>query len=109
MKLTRTVLWGVATLVLASTTVLADDAPEVQAAEGPATLVRLEVVMTRSQGDAVVARPDFAELAAAELGEYPQLTGDAAISASDQATQVSDEAREFVLNWLNEAYGVTIE
>ena len=57
----------------------------------------------------IVARPDFVELAATELGDYPQLTGDGARSASDQATQVSDEAREFVLNWLKEAYGVTIE
>jgi hypothetical protein len=49
------------------------------------------------------------EMAATELGDYPQLTGEGARSASDQATKVSDEAREFVLNWLKEAYGVTIE
>lgn len=57
----------------------------------------------------IMARPDFANLAAEELGVYPQLTGDAGRGASDQATQVTDEAREFVLNWLNEAYGVTME
>jgi tripartite-type tricarboxylate transporter receptor subunit TctC len=57
----------------------------------------------------IIARPDFAELAAAELGVYPQLTGDGGRSASDQATQVTDEAREFVLNWLKEAYGVTMQ
>ena len=58
---------------------------------------------------AVIARPDFAALAAEELGVYPQLTGDAAKSASDQATSVSDEARNFVLEWLKSDYGVTIE
>ncbi|MFT7107845.1 MAG: tripartite-type tricarboxylate transporter receptor subunit TctC [Yoonia sp.] len=57
----------------------------------------------------IIARPDFAELSAAELGVYPQLTGDGGRSASDQATQVTDEAREFVLNWLKEAYGVTMQ
>jgi tripartite-type tricarboxylate transporter receptor subunit TctC len=57
----------------------------------------------------IIARPDFVELAAAELGVYPQLTGNAGRSASDQATQVSDEARAFVLEWLSEAYGVSLQ
>lgn len=57
----------------------------------------------------IVARPDFAELAATDLGIYPQLSGDAGRNASDQATQVSDEARAFVLHWLKEAYDVTLE
>lgn len=56
----------------------------------------------------IIARPDFAELAAEELGIYPQLTGDAGRRASDEATTVTDEARSFVLDWLNEAYGVTL-
>lgn len=58
--------------------------------------------------NAIIAREDFAELAEAELGVYPQLTGAAAQSASDQATIVSDEAREYVLNWLMESYGVSL-
>lgn len=57
----------------------------------------------------VLARPDFDELAAEELGVYPQLTGDGARKASDEATTVTDEARAFVLDWLKEAYGVTLE
>lgn len=57
----------------------------------------------------IVARPDFAELAAAELGVYPQLTGDAGRVASADATTVTPEARAFVLDWLNEAYGVTMQ
>jgi tripartite-type tricarboxylate transporter receptor subunit TctC len=57
----------------------------------------------------IIARPDFAELAAEELGVYPQLTGAGAISASDQATQVSADSKAFVLDWLKEAYGVTLQ
>lgn len=57
----------------------------------------------------IIARPDFAELAAAELGVYPQLTGNGAISASDQATTVSDESKAYVLDWLKADYGVTME
>jgi tripartite-type tricarboxylate transporter receptor subunit TctC len=57
----------------------------------------------------IVARPDFVALAEAELGAYPQLTGDAGRSASDQATKVAPESREFVLKWLGEAYGVTMK
>jgi len=57
----------------------------------------------------IIARPDFAELAAAELGVYPQLTGNAGRSASAQATQVTDEARAFVLTWLKDAYGVSMQ
>lgn len=56
----------------------------------------------------VIARPDFAALAEAELGVYPQMTGRAAQSANAQAITVSDEARAYVLDWLREAYGVTI-
>jgi tripartite-type tricarboxylate transporter receptor subunit TctC len=57
----------------------------------------------------IIARPDFAQLAAEELGVYPQLTGEGAISASAQATQVTPEAKQFVLDWLKDAYGVTLE
>lgn len=57
----------------------------------------------------IVARPDFAEISAAELGLYPQMVGQGAQVANDQATTVSDEARQFVLDWLREDYGVTLE
>ena len=68
-----------------------------------------DVVATYTNAfEAIIARPDFAELAAAELGVYPQLTGEAARIASDQATNVTPEAREFVLNWLLEAYGISL-
>jgi tripartite-type tricarboxylate transporter receptor subunit TctC len=57
----------------------------------------------------IIARPDFLELAGAELGVYPQLTGAAGKSASDQATQVTPEAKAFVLDWLKKAYDVSMQ
>jgi tripartite-type tricarboxylate transporter receptor subunit TctC len=57
----------------------------------------------------VKARADFAEISAARLGKYPQKTGPAAQKALDSATKVPAEAKEFVVNWLNERYGVTLK
>ena len=59
--------------------------------------------------DAITARPDFAELSAETLGVYPQQTGAAAVEATEQATTISDEAKQYVLDWLKEDYGVTME
>ena len=59
--------------------------------------------------DAIKARPDFAEISAKELGVYPQQTGQAAIIATEQATSISPEAKQFVLDWLKEDYGIAIE
>jgi hypothetical protein len=58
---------------------------------------------------AIKARPDFAEISATELGVYPQQTGNAAVIATEQATSISPEAKQFVLNWLKEDYGITVE
>ncbi len=58
---------------------------------------------------AVKARADFAEISEARLGLYPQLTGAGAQKALEDATSVSDEAREFVKTWLKDSYGVVIE
>ncbi len=57
----------------------------------------------------ILSRPDFAELAATELGKYPQLTGAAAVEATRQAITISPEAKQFVLDWLKADYGITIE
>lgn len=57
----------------------------------------------------IKARPDFAEISAEELGVYPQQTGAAAIEATEQATTISPESKQFVLDWLKEDYGITIE
>ncbi|MGJ8623149.1 MAG: tricarboxylate transporter [Yoonia sp.] len=58
--------------------------------------------------EAVKARDDFAEISAARLGDYPQMTGQAAQVAMQSATQVSPEAKAFVVNWLEEKYGVSL-
>ncbi len=69
-----------------------------------------EVVDMYTQAiEAIKARPDFAEISAEELGNYPQQTGDAAREATEQATTISDESKQYVLDWLNEDYGVTLQ
>lgn len=55
----------------------------------------------------IKARPDFAEISEETLGIYTQATGQAAIRASDHATTISDEAKQYVLDWLEEDYAVT--
>ena len=57
----------------------------------------------------IIARDDFQELAAATLGVYPQMTGDAAQKARALATEVPDAAKQFVIDWLREDYGVTLD
>jgi hypothetical protein len=57
----------------------------------------------------ILSRPDFAELAATELGKYPQLTGAAAVEATRQAITLSAEAKQFVLDWLKTGYGIIIK
>ncbi|MEM7693560.1 MAG: tricarboxylate transporter [Pseudomonadota bacterium] len=56
----------------------------------------------------VIARADFEELSAATLGVYPQMTGDAAQNAKSLATGVPDAAKQYVVDWLQEAYGVSL-
>jgi len=58
--------------------------------------------------DEIVARDDFDDMAEATLGDYPQMTRAAAQSAFRLGTQVDDEARDFVINWLEESYGVSL-
>jgi len=59
--------------------------------------------------DAVIARPDFDELAGATLGDYPQMTRGAADAAFKLGTQVPQDARDYVVTWLEESYGVTLD
>lgn len=69
-----------------------------------------EVVATYEAAvNEIIARDDFKELAAAELGDYPQMTGAAAEKAKELATNVPDAAKQFVIDWLREDYGVTVE
>jgi len=56
----------------------------------------------------VKARADFAEISGARLGKYPQMTGEAATKAMASGTSVSPEAKAFVVNWLQDKYGVSL-
>lgn len=58
--------------------------------------------------ETVKARADFSEISAKRLGKYPQMTGAAAETAKASATQVSPEAKAFIVNWLQEKYGVSL-
>ena len=58
---------------------------------------------------AVHARPDFAKISAKRLGKYPQMTGDMAAGALNSATSVPEEAKAFVVNWLQDRYGVKLK
>ena len=57
----------------------------------------------------ITQRDDFAEISAARLGVYPQMTGDAAQTALESATAVPEAAQTFVIDWLAERYGVVLE
>ena len=58
--------------------------------------------------EAVKARADFAEISAGRLGKYPQMTGDEAKGALSSATAVPDSAKAFVVGWLKDRYGVSL-
>jgi tripartite-type tricarboxylate transporter receptor subunit TctC len=58
--------------------------------------------------EAVKARADFAEISSKRLGKYPQMTGDAAEAAKVSGTNVSADAKAFIVNWLQEKYGVSL-
>ena len=57
----------------------------------------------------VLARDDFAEISKARLGIYPQMTGEKAKQTLKQGTQVPAEAKAFVVDWLDERYGVSLK
>jgi len=59
--------------------------------------------------EAVVADPNFANISAKRVGKYPVFTGEGAQTALGTATNVPDEAKAYVLNWLKEAYGVELK
>lgn len=58
--------------------------------------------------EAVKARPDFADISLGRLGVYPQMTGSEAADALRSATQVPGAAKTFVVNWLQNRYGVSL-
>jgi len=69
-----------------------------------------EMIETFSDAFAKVhARDDFAEISEARLGVYPQMTGEMAASTLKQGTQVPEQAKEFVIGWLEDRYGVSLK
>lgn len=57
----------------------------------------------------VVARDDFADLSVKRVGKYQVFTGDSANAALGTATNVPGTAKEFVVNWLKDDYGVELK
>ena len=58
---------------------------------------------------AIQQRDDFAEISKARLGVYPQMTGAAAQTALESATDVPQAAKDFIINWLSDRYGVVLQ
>ena len=58
--------------------------------------------------EAIKARDDFAEISKGRLGVYPQMTGAEATGALNSATDVPEAAKSFVVNWLQDRYGVSL-
>lgn len=59
--------------------------------------------------DAVRNHPDFATIALKRVGKYDVFVGEGAKAATTAGTTVSAEAKAFVTNWLQEAYGVSLK
>jgi tripartite-type tricarboxylate transporter receptor subunit TctC len=57
----------------------------------------------------IAARTDFAEISGEALGDYPQAIGPAAVVAHEAATSISPEAKQYVLDWLRDDHGITLE
>ncbi|MEL7026557.1 MAG: tricarboxylate transporter [Pseudomonadota bacterium] len=69
-----------------------------------------EAIETYSNAfQAIQARADFAEISSARLGKYPQMTGAAADGAKASATDVPEAAKSFVVDWLKDRYGVSLD
>ena len=54
------------------------------------------------------ARDDFAEISAARLGKYPMYVGEGAEAALATAITVDASAKDFVVNWLKDDFGVAL-
>ena len=57
---------------------------------------------------AIAARPDFAEISAKRLGKYPMYVGADSKAALAGAITVSDSAKDYVTNWLQAEFGVSL-
>ncbi len=69
-----------------------------------------EIVDTYTEALRTIVNADgFKEEANEVLGVYPQMVGDAAVEATRQATSISPEAKQYVLDWLKEDYNISME
>lgn len=66
-----------------------------------------DIIDTYTQAfQSVISNPQFAAKAQQTLGTYPQFTAQAAQDVKSIATTVPKTAREYVQNWLTDAYNV---
>ena len=56
----------------------------------------------------VQARSDFAKISAKRLGKYPMYVGADAKAALDGALQISPDAKAYVIRWLKDKFGVSL-
>ena len=59
--------------------------------------------------DKIKSRDDFAEISNARIGKYPMFTGKGAEDALGSATTVPASAKEFVVTWLKDEFGVQLK
>ena len=66
-----------------------------------------EVIDTYSAAfQKVINRSDFNKIAASRVGKYPVFLGESTKTALANATSVPESAKQFVLQWLKDDYGV---
>lgn len=75
----------------------------------PGTASQEVVDMYTKALEDIVASPGFAEASAETLGVYPQATGNAALVAHESAITITPEAKQYVLDWLKDDYGITLD
>ena len=56
----------------------------------------------------VKARPDFAKISAKHLGKYPMYVGGEAKAALDGALEISPNAKAYIISWLKDEFGVSL-
>jgi hypothetical protein len=66
-----------------------------------------DIVNTYTQAiERVLKDPEFRKAAQEDLGDYPQYTGERAVTLVTQATTISPEAKQWVKDWLTKKYNV---
>jgi tripartite-type tricarboxylate transporter receptor subunit TctC len=57
---------------------------------------------------AMVEDPEFQQAAMAEIGKYPQLTGEQARASMAKAQTMNPETRAWIANWLKKEYNTDL-